>query len=75
MYYNCFVSAKIFFCFELTKKIEEQIYYDAFDVARILRIHFKTALRWGKNGKLPSFKIGNRRYFPAEGILSYKKMW
>ncbi|RRG14424.1 DNA-binding protein [Porphyromonas gingivalis] len=55
--------------------MEEQIYYDAFDVARILRIHFKTALRWERNGKLPSFKIGNRRYFPAEGILSYKKMW
>ncbi|WP_081094446.1 helix-turn-helix domain-containing protein [Tannerella forsythia] len=66
---------RYFFCFELTKKIEEQIYYDVFDVARILRIHFKTALRWRGNGKLPSFKIGNRRYFPAEGILSYKTMW
>ncbi|PDP43304.1 DNA-binding protein [Tannerella forsythia] len=55
--------------------MEEQIYYDVFDVARILRIHFKTALRWRGNGKLPSFKIGNRRYFPAEGILSYKTMW
>ncbi|ATR93745.1 helix-turn-helix domain-containing protein [Porphyromonas gingivalis] len=58
---------------EKNLKKEEQIYYDAFDVARILRIHFKTALRWGRNGKLPSFKIGNRRYFPAEGILAYKK--
>ncbi|MGP1567049.1 MAG: helix-turn-helix domain-containing protein, partial [Candidatus Cryptobacteroides sp.] len=48
---------------EKNLKKEEQIYYDAFDVARILRIHFKTALRWGRNGKLPSFKIGNRRYF------------
>ncbi|WP_235188691.1 MULTISPECIES: helix-turn-helix domain-containing protein [Bacteroidales] len=33
-------------------------------------------MRWRGNGKLPSFKIGNRRYFPAEGILAYKKtMW
>lgn len=53
---------------------EEQTYYDAFDVSKILRIHYKTALNWGKNGKLPSFKIGNRRYFPVEEILSLKRI-
>lgn len=52
---------------------EVQTYYDAFDVAKILRIHYKTALNWGKNGKLPSFKIGNRRYFPVEEILSLRR--
>lgn len=30
---------------------EDYAYYDAFDVARILRIHFKTALKWGKKAK------------------------
>ena len=52
---------------------DEQVYYDAFDVAKILRIHFKTALKWGKEGKLPSFKIGNRRYFPSEDILALRR--
>ena len=58
---------------EMKTKPEEPKYYDAFDVARILRIHHKTALIWGKKGMLPSVKIGNRRYFPAEGILAFKK--
>ena len=52
---------------------EDYAYYDAFDVARILRIHFKTALKWGKEGKIPSFKIGNRRYFPPEEILALRR--
>jgi predicted site-specific integrase-resolvase len=60
---------------EKKQQKEEQTYYDAFDVARILRIHFKTALKWGKDGKLPSFKIGNRRYFPSEEILALRRMF
>lgn len=53
---------------------DEFKYYDAYDVARILRIHFKTALKWGKEGKLPSFKIGNRRYFPPEEIMALRRI-
>ena len=52
---------------------EEFIYYDAYDVAKILRIHFKTALKWGKEGKLPSFKIGNSRYFHPEEIMALRR--
>ena len=58
---------------EMKTKPDGPKYYDAFDVARILRIHHKTALIWGKRGMLPSVKIGDRRYFPAEGILAFKK--
>ena len=52
---------------------KEYTYYDAYDVARTLRIHFKTALKWGKEGKIPSFKIGNRRYFHPEEILALRR--
>jgi len=58
---------------EMKTKPDEPKYYDAFDVARILRIHHKTALIWGKRGMLPPEKSATRRYFPAEGILAFKK--
>ncbi|HHU27177.1 MAG TPA: helix-turn-helix domain-containing protein [Bacteroidales bacterium] len=43
--------------------------------ARVLRIHFKTALTWRKEGKIASFKIGNRRYFLPEEILALKRLY
>lgn len=59
---------------EIKKTKDGFKYYDAYDVAGILRIHFKTALKWGKEGKLPSFKIGNRRYFPPGEILALRRV-
>ena len=35
---------------EMKTKPDEPKDYDAFDMARILRIHHKTALIWGKRG-------------------------
>ncbi len=45
-----------------------KVYYDAFDLAKMLRVHHKTILRWGRIGRIPSFKISNRRYYPKEEL-------
>lgn len=52
-----------------------ELYYDAFDVARILRIHYKTVRKWGVSGRLPSFKIGGRRYYLREDIDNLEKQY
>ena len=35
-----------------------------------LQINFSTLNRWTKDGKIPVFGIGNRRYFKREDIMN-----
>ena len=41
------------------------------EVAEFLRIHPSTVTRYAKSGKLKSFKLGSRRLFKYDDILSF----
>ena len=39
----------------------EPVYYTLSEVARMLGVHYETAARWGRTGKLPGVKLSRRK--------------
>lgn len=51
---------------------ESKEYYTVSDVMEIFDVSRVTINKWVKNGILPDFKIGNKRYFSSKEIRELK---
>jgi excisionase family DNA binding protein len=41
------------------------------EVARLLKVHHRTVVRWAEQGKLPGFKLGDLWRFRREALEEY----